>query len=493
MVVAQSRSTRFDISRVHALHAAQTGVDVAVGQLRTSTRSDSTGDAAQLPCYPTGAPLAGAANGTGNGSYSVSIAYWVATPGDGDAMICSAGNGTYDTLTGLVTPRFAVITSTGTDGTTDRGSRGRTLVSTYVFSTTDTDFPGGQISLYQAPAKITPPWCMSAEDPVPPASARVVLRACSTGTPTVAPQVFFYRSDLSMQLVSSVTRAKPAGLCLDAPTPHTTGGGVVLTACGIVEPRDCTAINDCSPYNQQWVANESGHLEGVRSDRSATDGFCINAATAVDGTPLTLSACSGGNDSVTQAWVRSAGVGTGTGGPANDQLVSYQQSANCLDVTGAGDPNAYGYLIVYPCKLTPNPNNPIWNQRFRPTPALAARPTDVLLKTTYGSAAYCLMSPMTAGGFVRTTTPCPADASTPSAYRWTFYLSQDATGSALPSARRFTIVDTSGRCLGVGPDTDRHNGAYSKAIVATCDGSAGQKWNANASLTASRMTDTQEP
>ncbi len=488
MVVAQNRSTRFDITRVHALNAAQAGVDVAVGQIRNSTKSDSTGDAASLPCYPTSTPLNGGANGTGSGSYSVSVAYWVTTPGTGSAMLCSPGNGTFDQDTGLVTPRFAVITSTGTDGAADRGSRGRTLVSTYVFATNDTDFPGGQISLNQSTSSKTTPLCMEAENSV--AGARVVMHACSGATPAPAPQLFLYRSDLSIQLASSVTRASPNGLCLDAPTPHAANGGVVLTLCGVVDPRDCTSINTCSPYNQQWTDTEERHFAGTAANQSDKDSYCFTAPGPADGVAVTLTGCSGGADSTTQAWNLSVGAGSGTAGALSDQLVNYAQPYNCLDVT-AGDVN-YGYLIVYPCKANPNPYNVGWNQRFKPVPALGVRPTDVLLTTNPGTV-YCLMSPMTTGGYVRVTTPCPASAGTPSAYRWTMYRTQDSTGNDLPSSRKFTIVDANGACLAAGPDSDRFSNTYSKVLVATCDGSAGQKWNANASLTASRMINTQEP
>ena len=72
MVISQNKSTRFDITRVHALHAAQTGVDVALGRIQTSTTTDADGyvwgDPAKLPCFPDDKPLTGTANGTGNGN-----------------------------------------------------------------------------------------------------------------------------------------------------------------------------------------------------------------------------------------------------------------------------------------------------------------------------------------------------------------------------------------------------------------------------------------
>ena len=44
----------------------------------------------------------------------------------------------------------------------------------------------------------------------------------------------------------------------------------------------------------------------------------------------------------------------------------------------------------------------------------------------------------------------------------------------------------------MGPNSDLLNGQYYKAVVTKCDGSTGQKWNANASLDAAKLTNTHE-
>ena len=72
------------------------------------------------------------------------------------------------------------------------------------------------------------------------------------------------------------------------------------------------------------------------------------------------------------------------------------------------------------------------------------------------------------------------------------YQTQDAAGNDLPYAQKYTLVDGAGRCLGPGPNSDLLNGQYVKAVVATCDGTTGQKWNANASLDAAKLTNTHE-
>ena len=123
-------------------------------------------------------------------------------------MICSTGYGTYDPVAKTATPRFAVIHSTGADGSASNNSKGRTIVTTYVFQTDDTNIPGGLIKLF--PDGSGNEWCMDAGSSVPSVGTQIVLRACSTSTPLLPQQVFAYRSDLSIQLVSSITSA-PAG------------------------------------------------------------------------------------------------------------------------------------------------------------------------------------------------------------------------------------------------------------------------------------------
>jgi len=487
MVVAQNRSTRFDITRVHSLHAAQAGVDVVAGQIRasgTSTAADGTvvGDPTLLPCT-SASPVVGSANGTGNGTYSVTVDYFATSP-SGTAMKCTSGYGTY--AGGTATPRYAVITSTGTDSGANSGSTGRTLESTYVFKTDDTVIPGGQVRLTSSGGS---QWCMDAGS-TPGSGTQLVLAACSVSTPLSTQQVFAYRSDLSIQLVSSVTTAAPGGLCVDAAVPHAVGAALVLRTCGIVAPTSCTVITTCSPYNQQWTLSDVSHLAGAKSDRSTTDGFCINAAAQAVGTALTLATCAGGATDVAQSWSPAPSAGAGMAGAAYDQLVNYAQYADCLDVPG-GSPG-YAYLIVYPCSQNPNPANVSYNQKFAPTPALTPKAAVNLLKTTASGTTYCLTSPLSVGGYVRVTAPCPASPSTTSAYQWTVNQTQDANGNSLPDSVKYTVVDAGGRCLAPGLANDLYNNTNSKAIVTTCDGSTGQKWNAPASLDSARIVDTHE-
>ena len=472
IIISQTRSTKFDLSRVHSLHAAQTGIEVLLGQIRDSTTTDSDGnvwgDDTGLPCWTKANPMTGNANGVGNGAYSVYLSYYSSDPTKGAApMLCSANYGTYDPIAKTATPRYAVITSTGTDGPAISGnSKGRTITTTYVFQTDDTNIPGGLVRLF--PDSSGNQWCWDAGSATPAVGTKVVLRACSTSTPLLAQQVFAYRTDLSIQLVSSVTAAQPSGLCIDtSPTTHAaTGVNIVLNACSVLNPAKCTSINTCSPWNQQWSVDDSAHLEGAKPDQSNIDGYCINAAAQVNGTALTLASCAGGVSDTAQTWIPSPTAGAGMAGASNSQLVNYKQFATCLDVTDQNP--ASTYLILYTCKQNPNPASVAWNQKFAPSPALSSAPTTVLLKSTQSGVTYCLTSPLTNGGYVRVTNACPANASVPSAFTWTMYQTADATGKDLPYAKKYTIVDNAGRCLALGPNSDLKH-----ALQRTGDADAG--------------------
>lgn len=498
MVIAQGRSSRFDISRVHALHAAQAGVDAMLGQIRQSTTTDSNGNvwgnSIGLPCWTQANPFSGTVDGVSSEQYSVYLSYYASNPTLTPApspMLCAAGYGTWDPTLQTSTPRYAIIHSTGTDGAATTGtSKGRTVASTYVFQTDDANIPGGQIRIY--PDGSGNLWCLDAGSATPAAGTQLLLRACSTASPPSAQQTFAYRGDLSIQLVSSVSTAQPSGLCVDtSPTTHaSTGVKIVLNPCAVANPAQCKVITACSPWNQQWSVDDNAHLRGALTDQSNTDSYCINAPSQSDGAAITLATCAGGITDTYQTWIPSPTAGAGMAGAANNQIVNYRQFATCLDVTGQNINSSF--LILYTCKQNPNPNNVLWNQKFAPSPALGSAPATVLLKTTTGGVTYCLTSPLTSGGYPRMTTPCPASAVGKTAYSWTVYQTQDANGLDLPYAMKYTIVDANGQCLALGQNSDLYTGQYLKAVMAPCDGTTSQKWNANASLDAARIVNTHE-
>jgi hypothetical protein len=302
--------------------------------------------------------------------------------------------------------------------------------------------------------------------------------------------VFAYRSDLSIQLVSTASSAS-SGLCLDADSPHAVGRTLYLNT--------CSALGSAQP-DQQWSINDNSHLEGAKADGSTTDGYCINVAGQAAGQALTLLGCTGGTQDPSQTWVPSPSTGAGMAGAANKQEVNFFLFANCLDVTGQ-DPNAT-FLILYTCKQNPNPSKVTWNQVFTPNPALGSDattpPTAAELVTTVTSSGvrYCLTSPKTVGGYVTVqsgVTSCPTSlppAGDPA--RWTVYRAKDASLSDLPYEQKYVIKDASGLCLGLGPNSDLYINTYLKVAVTTCDGSTGQKWNADPATGKASLKNTRE-
>jgi hypothetical protein len=515
----------FSQDRVQEIHAAQTGIDTAVGQLRGARSSTDTtvGDSGRLPC----GPWSGQADDAGHGSYATTIAYYDVDPATldtndrdsttdrgGQKMLCTSA-GPYNSLTHVRTPKYALITSTGT--VASGGSR--TLQTTYNFQVLDQNIPGGQIRLYPASSTQPTQWCMDAGSN-PAVGIAVTLQACTQSNPPAPQQVWEYRADLSIELVESVTNPTSAGLCLDtgtSPTSHPSGAAMLLERCRVADAGVCPAgttpaayhqanPNDTcavSPWNQQWSVDDNGHLEGAKTDQSDIDGMCINAGSQTQGVGLTLAGCAGGTTDPAQTWIPSPTTGAGMASAANQQLVNFQQFATCLDDTGQ-DVNS-SYMILYTCKQNPNPAKIAFNQRFIPAPALSAGPTAVLLTVVQNGTTYCLKSPKATGGYPvlvqrgSSSGQCPASvtaAGSSSPFVWTVsqLYSSNAQTDELPYATRYTIKDSSATplCLSPGLANDLLNGAYYKAIVTACNGSTAQKWNASSSLSAATFTNTTE-
>jgi type II secretory pathway pseudopilin PulG len=484
MIISTDRSTRYDTTRVHALDAAQAGIDAMLAQIRAATDGSGIGDASQLPCNP----LSGSVSTNGSGTYTVSVKYYMADPvttSNPTPIICAQGYGTYDAVSGLRAPRFALLTSTGADGATQAGtSANRTLYSTYKFRTSDTNIPGGQIRIYPN-STATDAYCMDAGSPTPAIGAVLNVQVCSTSTPPASQQMFAYRSDLTIQLLSSITSANPNGLCLG--TANATAGDSMALL-------QCSALGSPN-YKQIWSSDDQAHLQGSKSDKSNTSGLCINLPAQSGGQVVTLQTCAGGVTDPNQTWVASPSAGAGQAGAANSQLDSFSQFGRCVDATNnsvgpgtAALPGGGTFIILYSCKQNPNPSQIGANQRWTSSPALTPLPTIGQWLSAYDTT-YCLTSPRTVGGYV-TTQKCSTTPSNQTT--WTTYQTKDASGKDLSYNDLYTMKDSAGLCLGVGPNSDVYNGQYYKAIVTTCDGSTSQKWNAAATVRPSQLQNTRE-
>jgi hypothetical protein len=521
IVITQDRATTFDNRRVHALDAAEAGFDVALGYIRAAT-SGTGGVTSKLPCTTDAngdKPLTGSVDAAGTQTYSVLLAYytqkptghtaaWLADPTN--KMSCVQGYGTYLHATDEYVPSYVLMTSTGTDTTSGSTGQQRTLQTVYVVQTSNTNISGGTIAIYPSTGGMCMAAAWSGATAPPTAGTTVQLEPCETDKTNlatappdqVAPgawpwQVWSYNADLSIQLVSSESSTNPNGLCLDASTPHSTTSTVYLQPCS-------SGIHDLSApgvtWDQKWSIDDSSHLEGSKSDSSDIDGYCLNVAGATPGTQLNLLACAGGTSDASQTWVPSPDAGAGGAGAGNKQVVNFQQFGRCLDVTNQGvsgtptSPDGKQFVIAYTCKQDPDPSKVAWNQKF-----VADTHGYGELVTYYQnntSQPYCLNSPKapyTGSGPYVNVVACPTGAPTAgSGVVWKTNGTTDANGNQLAYTDKFTVVDSSGYCLSLTQgSTDLYNG-YSKTIVQTCDGSNGQKWNAQANVATPLLVNTIE-
>ncbi len=472
LIVGQLHTSTFDNSRTREMNAAEAGTAVALGLVRSATDASGVGEVDKLPCTPAGGYAGTVAGSAAALTYRVRVDYytenplgqsdaWLATytpSGGGHGMRCADGSGTYYPPTKEVVPSYVLITSTGTDS---RGSR--TLRSTYYVRTTNANVAGGTIFLYPSGAA---DYCMDAGSARPIAGVAVHLQPCAS--PASQQQAWAYNTDLSIQLVSSVTSAYPNGLCLSA----TDAGGSSQSAGDPLTLQPCAALGN-APWSQVWSVDNNAHLEGSLTDKSNIDGLCIHAGSQGAGVALELATCAGGVTDVHQTWVPSPDVGAGMAGATNDQVVNFQQFGRCLDVTNT-DVNS-AFLIAYTCKQNPDPTKVLWNQKF-------TRRSNGEWVTTSGGTDYCLTSPLqpytggSTGPWVRVT-QCPSWPT--AAVTWTQYGATDSNGNPEPTLDKYTLQDADGYCLSLTTDTAvAYNGQYSKAIVEACSGSTVQKWNA---------------
>lgn len=476
MVISQTNSTRYTTSRQQALDAAWAGIDMAAGRIRAAEDVSGNGVLGQLPCWTraSGTPYTGSVVSASDGSsigaerYQVYVDYYVVDPvvnPNATPMICSAGYGTFDLASGQATPAYALITSTGTVGPANSfTTQGRRLQTTYVFQVSNTNVPGGIIRLYPATGATTAV-CIDAgsANPNPNTTVQVYLQLCSSTTPPLAQQVFVYRTDLTLQLLSSVTATNPLGMCLDTIAPLANGNPLYL--------KKCAALGS-PPYDQQWSFDDNGHFRGSLSTSSQPPGtlssICINAASQSVGQAVTAATCVGSTSDPTQAWIPAPTVGAGAA--ADPQYVNYKEFGRCMDVTNQNVNS--DHFIDYPCKQNPYAGAVAWNQKFT---YVALTGTYGQMTTVTGGITYCITSPGTLGGYV-TLKPCTLSGGTAVLQRWI----RNGGSSSLSYSAKYNIIDNNGFCLGLAPPYGAE--VWSSIDVETCTGSLDQKWNASPDL-----------
>lgn len=444
MVLTQLGSTRVSAQRADALNAAQAGLDAALGQIRAATDAGGNGAIQKLPCR-----LPVTAVGTASAaSYEVTVTYLATDPrGRPDSWLddranqitCVAGSGTAGAA------GYAVVRSTGT-----AGQAHRLLRSTYRFRITNQPIRGGLIHVTGTGL------CLDAGSATPAAGAGLQVRPCSPDSPQ---QQFAYDKNLNVYLTS--TRVPGSlGLCLDAGTPPHANSPVLLQPCATT-----------TQPQQQWLFNDSANFQGTK-DGSKPDNFCFTVRGTDPGSPVELWPCNQGSALSPEPF-----VGAGAAGASSQQVVNLSQFGRCMDVTDFDVDK--GFLIVWPCKQAPDPADIGWNQKWSlPTIAAGAkRATGPITTTDDRGRRYCLHSPATTTAYV-TVTLCPSNLAL--AQAWTVY---GDTGDDLTS---YHIQDSYGYCLSptdpnaTPPDfyTDTNGYQISKLVVADCNRSTLQMWNA---------------
>ena len=488
---AQISTARSTLQRSDSLDVAQSGVEVALGQIRLATKADGTGDYAKLPCGPYSGSISGATAQT----YTVSIYYLTTEPPAGDLAYAQANalpcTGTY-LASGK--PLFAFLSSTGKVLTAQKG---RIVNATYSLRTKNREnVAGGLIRLYRN--GVQPDLCLAAPAAAPGAGDALSIQVCDPGS---AAQRFAYETNLNLVLAS--TRADGSrGMCLDA-----------VNHLDPVVFQPCTATTSA---RQQWSLNDRGSFEGT-SDGSTLNSTCFHLTSpGTAGSAVVLHAAANDPPAVSEhdracrtdysdarTFTPDPDVGTGGAGqPLSattstqlvSQLVNFDQFGRCLDVTADDVNNTF--LVIWPCKQ--NPNGTIqWNQvwKMKPIPLITVGTTSIsgTIFTTYNGSDYCLVSPGNTTGYVRVMLCASAPVGS------TTWVRRGATGVF---ATAYRIESTYGApagttyCLSRTDPTattpDLWQQGASKSIVRVCDASAAQKWNASPTILSSALEDVTE-
>lgn len=471
MFLLQVQTGRTDTARAVQLSAARSGLDIGVGHIRAATATGGGGALSLLPCVPLTGATSAVTIGTG-GTYSVAIRYYDADPTNftptqlatSPSLIkCISGFGT------AKTPSYAELVSQGTDVSTGGfpANRTRQLRGIYVFQTTNQNIPGGAIHAFKTGASSD--LCFDAGSALPAAGTNLTMQPCVPTLPDR--QKFAYATNLNIVLTASKTTAQPLGMCLDAPFPHVDSTLITFQPC-----------SSSTLPRQQWSQDDNADFRGT-TDGSTLDSFCFAVSSpdvAGSTVKLTNAGCDGSAQSNQYSFSPDAAAGAGMAGPNTGQLVNFKQFGRCLDVTNAQVSSAF--LIAWPCKQTPSLTGVLWNQKW--TLPVVTSPATSAVGAVYTSqnntTPYCLVSPLsTASGSYVTVATCSPSGSLPTGATWTRY------GKTSLYSTSYSITDSLGECLqptdptATPPDFYANGYQVSKLIVATCNGSTLQKWNAD--------------
>jgi hypothetical protein len=484
VVASEQTSTRVAARRDAALNAAQSGLDVAIANIRAAVRSsDGSGDPDKLPCLP----IAGTTSGDARSAYTATVYYLASSPPSGNVawaltnqLGCTVGSGPANL------PAYAMIVSIGRAGTT---TTTRTVTATYAFTSTvqNGHIPGGIMKNYDINGVNN--LCLTAGPP-PYLNPQLAVETCNTSKPG---QQFTYQNGLTISL-------KNYNLCADGRT----GVGNPTEKAG-----NKVTLQTCAPDlipNQQWSQNDDAAFVGTDNGTTLND-FCWNIVAnkiylADRDTSATTCEDLWSN---AKSFFPAAEVGTGRAGAATGQLVNSKQFGRCIDVT-ANDVT-WGFLVIFPCKQSVT-GVVLWNQTWKlpPIPAGDDSATGYIYTISSGTK-YCLGSPGTTSTADRgdgspastiVLKSCTGTGTPPANLAWTVY---SDTGRPTTSFRIESTYNAGfARCLAAadpnGPaiaQWETYNDSFGKLLLGTCSGADLQKWNTISLFYESSLTDITEP
>lgn len=492
-IVSQVGPAQFAQKNVRTAHAAEAGLDVALGQIRSATALDpldstkTVGDRQDLPC------VAGTKSGRltgdvgitpGDLTYAVTIRYFADDPAGRseawrttNAMTCVSAGGP------ALTPRYALLQAEGAGRAVPRRTASdgdRTLETVYDFQLTNANVAGGLIHNYYDGNTASRDLCWDAASEAPPVGTRLRVEACLPEEPK---QLWTWRKDFTIALSTTLDAAY-------------VGPPLCAAAVGTTNPRQVQLQVCSNDFTQKWGYTDSGRFQ-ARLDGTSYTRYCPIITT--DNTPgstldVSTGAC-GGSTRQTQ-WRPESRVGAGSVGDIEGtfvntpfQWVNFFEFGRCFDITNWNTGSAS--MIAYPCKQDPI-SAVGWNQTLvwddisgQLYTRTSATGNTYAQSVTAGGARYCVQAPTSNRGYV-TMTPCAATSPVPGRQKWQVNRDiGDYSGS-------YTIVDDYGRCLAVGPPNAAVYTAWSSIISETCDGSGRQKWNAPPNGAPSVIRDTRE-
>jgi hypothetical protein len=335
----------------------------------------------------------------------------------------------------------------------------------YQFETTTTNILGGRIFSWATASGAT--WCLRAEGTTPGSAVTYRTAASCGGAGSDSTELWMYDTDYTIVLASSVDTGK---LCL---TQTGSGNDVKLESC-------------TGGSNQQWSWHPDGNASWVAQDVGSVDTnpkLCTGTNLASGNNPteggrLKLMSCA--NQEPRGSFNPDAAVGPGAASIYTHQIVNYLEFGRCFDVTDTQVTRAF--MISYPCKQDPPSGASLsWNHKWfytEPEAGVVSAPQliNVLESNT---TKYCLKTPTAetnpnldgvhAGWYPTLTSSCNLSDLT---QQWT---RSKATGDKTTS---WTFRDYTGRCIAA--SGEKYKGKWTSLVVAACDGSTAQKWNAPA-------------